>query len=301
MHSLSSWSRLGSDQVPSRKPARGFGVLPLVALLVVIALGWLGGPASAAQGNVGGEDFTLVSLAAPNDGASHAVGFTWTPGTAQVAYRLLRMADDSRTTASIAVNPTLRASLNYAEDAVPAGTARACYQLVTLGFRNDVLGRSDVLCVAFGTGTNTIETRVTLDENASLRLTWDAVPGAASYLIQDLTSGQSEATGSTSAPIATNGQFACAVVVALGAQGQPIGSSSALCAYPAAPPVDASAELDKFTPTPTPTSTLTATVTSTATGANPRKARRQPRRPRCRPRAPKPGPPPRPRRPRQRA
>src|SRR5262249_38257878 len=113
-------------------------------------------------------------------------------------------------------------------------------------------------------------TKVQLNQGQNLLVSWDPVPGAASYIVWSLGTDGVAVTPGTTAILPGSGFLVCAIVLPMGPTGAIIGASNVECCFPGfassvttpAPPTSTSLPP---TPTPTPTSSVTPTVTQTRT------------------------------------
>jgi hypothetical protein len=168
---------------------------------------------------VGGRGFTLRSL----DGQ---VQLTWSPGTAQTGYVLLRLGGVG-TSAVIPVAGT-------ATEATDRPPGFSCYALAALRGATAV-ALSDVLCVVFGPQLISAPRNMSiqLNQGTTSSLAWTPLTGATGLVLVALGTSRARAlpAAATGASDDTRGVPACYVVAAV-AGASLIGSSDIVCGIP---------------------------------------------------------------------
>jgi len=255
-------------------------VAAIFAMIVATLLG-LVGPAgeASAQGTIGGANFTIVSLASTAAPTSRDVGFLWNIGTAQASYRLVRVTANASGNATIAIpNPVgVIGTQNFFIDTLPASAgSSACYRLEPLNAGGTPIGSSDMECILIlpPSAQFPANTRAQLNQTPNLTVSWDAVPGAASYIAWGVGTDGVIVTPGLTALLPGTGGLICAVVLPINAGGAIIGASNILCGFPGFASGVGSTP-STFTPTltrtgtpPTATPTITLTRTNTSIPTN---------------------------------
>lgn len=167
-----------------------------------------------------------------------SVGLTWSPGTGQTGYLIVRQGFPSGTATVLpaAATPLPAATTSYTDVSTLTETAY-CYVLLPVS--STVLGMSDVVCILPNTRAGTSRPgnfTLRLNQSSVASLTWIAPGGQDGYILvavpldgtpQTTVSLGAEATGAT---FNTMGVPACFALVAT--QGSAFGNGDVVCGIP---------------------------------------------------------------------
>jgi hypothetical protein len=164
---------------------------------------------------------------------------SWTVGTQQTGYDVLRFAADSHSLAILpASGSPLPAPAQSFQDADTLIESLYCYALVPLS-GDDALGTSDPLCLAPHTHSASgapPSFTLRLNQSSTASLTWIPPGGQAGYVLVAIPSNGSQryqilSATATSATDDTTGQPTCYLLIAL-ANGSVMGNSDVECGIP---------------------------------------------------------------------
>lgn len=180
---------------------------------------------------IGGRGFGL-------GGAPAGEEMTWTTGTAQVAYAVIRFAGGTATLLPAPGDFLPASTTEFVDGATTAGQF-TCYALLPLD-TGSVIGQSDVLCMVPGSASATnapANTRVRLEQGTLATLTWSAPAAQLGIVLWILRLDGSPpellpvSAGAVRVMHETSGIPTCYLVLTT-ASGPVAGNSDVLCAIP---------------------------------------------------------------------